>query len=219
MHDLRNPLASLRANIKALLITPEQTPQIVQEMDQDLLRLDHKLGAVLDLTRQRDETFETVELEAALRDAARLAEPVLSRHGLALELDIPPDIPPARVMPQALRDAILNLLINAAQSGQRHGAVALRVHAKAGWVEISVEDRGAGIPVSARERLFEAFYTSKPQGHGLGLATVRRIARAHNGRIRAENRPSGGARFVLALPIRHTEPPSWWKARSQGSPT
>ncbi len=219
VHDLRNPLASLRANIKALLITPEQLSEITEELDQDLMRLDAKLSAFLDLSRRQDEDFETTDLERLLRDTARVASPVLSRHGLQLDLRVAHPLPPVRLMPQGIRDAVLNLLINAAQSGQQTGTIHLGAQVHGDGVEIRVEDRGGGIPPGARPYIYRPFYTTKPEGHGLGLATVQRVVSLHHGRIRAEPREGGGTRFILSLPIRHKEPPPWWKKRRHASRT
>ena len=89
VHDLRNPLAALRANSKALLVAPEQTAEIVDELDRDLVSLNDKLSAFLNLTRRHDDDRELVDVDALVRAAARLAEPVLSEQGLTLEMDIP----------------------------------------------------------------------------------------------------------------------------------
>ena len=77
-------------------------------------------------------------------------------------------------------------------------------------MEIAVEDRGEGIDNEQMSRLFDAFYTTREDGNGLGLAIVRRIVAQHQGLVRAENRQGGGARFVLTLPLQSKETPRWW---------
>jgi len=219
VHDLRNPLAALRANIKALLISPEQTRQIVDELDQDIVILNDKLSAFLDLTRHRDDNIEQVDIEKLIQDAARLAEPVLSEHGLTVEMDIPPDLPRIRVRKTSVRDALLNILINAGQSGQTTGTVSIKIDSPGDIIRIAVEDQGPGIPGQHLPHLFDAFYTTKQDGNGLGLAIVQRVVAAHQGRVSAENRPQGGARIVLELPLQPKEIPAWWKQRRKTFPT
>ena len=210
VHDLRNPLAALRANIKALLVSPAETQEIVQELDRDIVTLNQRLSAFLNLTRQRDEGVEPLDVRELVGDALRLAEPVLSRNGLMAEIDIPRELPRPHWQKAAMRDALLNVIINAGQSGQQEGVIRITANSQTGIMEIAVEDRGKGIPEQELPHLFEAFYTTKDDGNGLGLAIVKEIVTAHQGRVRAENRPDGGARIVLSVPLQRKEPPPWW---------
>ncbi|MCA9541960.1 MAG: ATP-binding protein, partial [Myxococcales bacterium] len=85
------------------------------------------------------------------------------------------------------------------------GEVRLRLRADAGCLAVDVEDAGPGVPTELRERVFEPFFTTRREGHGLGLAVVRQIARAHGGGVRVAEAAGGGARFTLLLP---TEAPA-----------
>jgi signal transduction histidine kinase len=173
--------------------------------------LNDKLSAFLNLTRRHDDDRELVDIDALVADAARLAEPFLSAQGLLLETDIPDDLPRIRVRKASVRDALLNVLINAAQSGQSTGAVRVSASIDGRNLRIAVEDRGAGIPVRQLPKLFDAFYTTRADGTGLGLAIVQRVVAAHQGQVHAENRPGGGARILLRLPLQPKEVPEWWK--------
>jgi len=214
VHDLRNPLMAVRTNLRALQVNPEQTDDIVDEIDKDLVSLGDRLTAFLDLTRKRDDRWENADLAALIRYAGRLAEPALSKRGLQLKVELGDDLPKIQAVEGDLRDALLNLLVNAAESGQQEGAIRVAAVRDGEAVQITVEDRGAGIASSTLPRLFEAFFTTKSQGYGLGLAIVHRIVEAHHGSIRAENRGSGGARFVIRLPIEQKGTPEWWKQQS-----
>jgi signal transduction histidine kinase len=218
VHDLRNPLSALRANVQALLVSPGETPQIVREIDQDIVSLNDKLSAFLDLTRQRDEAIAPVDVAELVGDAVRLAEPALSKLGLSVETDISPDLPRPLWQKSALRDALLNLILNATQSGQTEGSIHISARAKQGCLEIAVEDRGGGISKEQMPRLFDAFYTTREDGNGSGLAIVQRIVAEHQGRVSAENRPDGGARVVLTLPLQRKETPRWWDQMNKRSP-
>ena len=211
VHELRNPLAALRANVKALLVSPRQTPEIVEELDRDIVALNDKLRGFLNLTRQRNERFQRVDVAQLIEDAVRLAQPELSRRCLGVETDVAAGLPQPLWQEASLRDALLNLLLNAAQSGQCDGTIRVSAHCRDGCVEIIVEDRGRGFSRQQMPHLFEAFYTTREDGNGLGLAIVQRIVLNHQGRVRAENRAGGGARIVLTLPLQRKESPRWWK--------
>ncbi len=197
VHDLRNPLASFRANLAALRITPEESGEILAEMDQDLVRLDAKLGSMLDLTRKRDEPLQEVNCRSLLEEVARLAGPHLARHNLRLDLKCGFD-GPVTLMAGGMRDALLNLVINSAESGQKEGGIELEARREEGRVIFSVRDRGCGLPPDTD--LFAPFVTTKETGHGLGLAISRRTVEAHGGTIRAGNRQEGGSVFTIVLP-------------------
>ena len=93
VHDLRNPLTALRSNVKALVVSPQHTKEIVDELDQDIVNLDYKLSAFLNLTRRRDDVFEPVDVGELIQDAVRLAKPVLAQQGLSVDTDVPVDLP------------------------------------------------------------------------------------------------------------------------------
>ena len=211
VHDLRNPLMALRANVRALLLSPDQTREIVNELDRDIISLNDKLSGFLKLTRSHEDTFVSTDIGVLLRDAARIAEPVLAEHGLTLQLDIAENLPMLQLQKVALRDALLNVIINAAQSGQQQGAIEVQVGVKNNAVIIIVQDRGSGIAPEHLPHVFDAFYTTRSEGNGLGLAIVQRIVIAHHGRIHAENREGGGVRIVMLLPLQKQEIPHWWK--------
>ncbi len=199
VHDLRNPLASFRANLASLRIMPEEQDEIIEEMDRDLVRLDEKLGSMLDLTRKRDEPLKEVDMKELLAEVTRLAEPVLVRSGLELRCRSRVEGSVA-IMTDSVRDALLNLVINSAESGQKDGIIEMEVWREDGWLIFEIRDRGCGLPEDLD--IFAPFVSTKPTGHGLGLAISRRTIEAHGGTVTAENREGGGAVLRLVLPGR-----------------
>jgi signal transduction histidine kinase len=214
VHDLRNPLAALRANIKALLVAPDQTKEIVDELDRDVVSLNDKLSAFLNLTRRHDDDLETTDISDLVKDAAHLAEPVLSKYKLSIQ----PDLPQVRVRKASVRDALPNVLINAGQSGQKSGAVRVRVDSTSDAIRVVIEDQGQGIPEQYVPRLFDAFFTTREEGSGLGLAIVQRVFSAHQGQVHIQNRPQGGTRVVLTLPLHPKGTPAWWDKQKKHFP-
>ncbi len=197
VHDLRNPLASFRANLSSLRILPEERDEILREMDQDLVRLDDKLTSILNLTKQRDEQVTRVDAEQLLQEINRLSAPILLKNNLELHCKAAVR-GPILVMENAIRDALLNLVINAAESGQQEGMIECEIRTEPGKVIITVRDRGKGLP--EKTDIFAPFVTTKDHGHGLGLAICRRTVEAHGGTIRAAGREGGGTIFTIIMP-------------------
>ncbi len=203
VHDLRNPLASIRANIKNLLITPDETQQVVDEMDHDLLRLERKLSNFLKLTKPRQSGFESINIEPLLNDLIRECDPLFKEENIELSILIDANIPEIKVISEDIRDALYNLLVNAKNHTQHSGQVWIKIRNKQELLEIIVEDNGSGIDEQWVDKVFEPFFTTRDEGHGLGLAIVKRIVKAHQGSIHVENNPPSGARFVMTLPFNH----------------
>jgi signal transduction histidine kinase len=202
VHDLRNLLASIRANIKNLLIMPEETDEVVAEMDQDLMRLEGKLTDFLQLTKPRNELFTVVEFGRFMKNIVRQCNPIFKEKQQSLTVSIAPGIAKLPVMVESLTVALVNLLVNARNHAPENGHVWLRAHSTGTQLEIMVEDDGAGIDADVLPRIFDPFFTTRIDGHGLGLAIVQRIVKAHNGTVSALNRPEGGTRFMITLPVK-----------------
>lgn len=145
---------------------------------------------------------EDVPIAPLLEEVAQTIEPHAAAKGIRLRLAAPaPDLM-LRGDRQAIAGALINLLENALQACDGAGSVALSVGGEGSpFAAFRVEDSGAGIPESARERLFEPFFTTRGEGSGLGLAIVRQVAEAHGGWVECSPRNEGGSCFSLYLPF------------------
>lgn len=147
---------------------------------------------------------DTLIAGAIIEEAARLVEYELSRERVTLQVDIAPDLPALSGDRIQLQQVLVNLMVNAAQAMAGQAAPRrLRIHAaqpSAASVVITVSDTGPGIDMNGIDRLFDPFYTTKPQGMGMGLAICRSTVQAHGGRLTAANTPGAGACFQLTLP-------------------
>jgi two-component system, OmpR family, sensor histidine kinase ChvG len=220
-HELKNPLTSLRSAVETLPLarTDSARERLLHVIQHDVRRLDRLISDISDASRL---DAELARADALPVDIAKLVETVTS---VASEVR-KPDQSRIDVALPSLKGSlmvnghdgrlgqVLNNLIDNARSFSPPDAP-VRVAAKrvGSWVEISVEDDGPGIPDHALERIFERFYTDRPdqgfgQNSGLGLSISRQIVEAHGGQIRAENRTSAalrpgsvlGARFTIRLP-------------------
>jgi signal transduction histidine kinase len=211
-HEVNNPLAYVKANLSHLLresrnVSPEELAEVLHETQQGVLRIQQIVADLRGFSRlgslQEDERGR---LEEALNEAKRLVSMRLKTAGDVV-LVLEPELPEVRLSQRHIVQVALNLLINAVDAVETaRPGVSVRVSMRA-WrvgecVRLEVEDNGPGIAPDVMSRLFEPFFTTKPpgKGTGLGLALCREYVSRIGGSLYAENRPGGGARFVLLLP-------------------
>ncbi|MCA3598307.1 MAG: stimulus-sensing domain-containing protein [Methylobacterium sp.] len=220
-HELKNPLTSLRSAVETLPLArnPESRERLLAVILHDVKRLDRLITDISDASRldaelQRSEA-EPVDIGALLRTHVDMRQEVANEGQNRVELVLVPEERPVRGLMVRGHDNRLvqvfdNLIENAISFSPPGGLVTVTARRQSGRVEVMVEDEGPGIPDHALERIFERFYTDRPdqgfgQHSGLGLAISRQIVEAHGGTLRAENRPGtegagGGARFIVTLP-------------------
>jgi len=200
-HELRSPLTRIRMGLE-LMGGQQPSPAFREEILRNIAELDQLVDEILLASRldAREADVGTVELV----DLIGLAAEECAR--VDADLDVSSDSVDVRGIPKLLRRAIRNLLENARRYST--GEITLVVERHQGHAEVRVCDRGPGVPVTHRERIFEPFYrlpgaSERAGGVGLGLALVRSIAGRHNGTVHCEDRPDGasGACFVLRLPL------------------
>lgn len=212
-HELKNPLTSLRSGVEVLSRAddPAQAKKLIDVVRADVKRIDRLITDIsassrLDAEMSR-EVHEPVSVTGLLQTIVEIYGYMeLPRHiTLKLDLRVPSD---TYVLgrDERLGQVVRNLIDNAISFSPEGANVRLHAWADLGMVCIAVEDRGPGIPPESLERIFQRFYTSRPveQGFGnnsgLGLSIVRQIINSHGGRVWAENREGGGARFLVELP-------------------
>jgi two-component system OmpR family sensor kinase len=200
-HELRSPLTRIRMSLE--LMGDQPSPKAREEISRSIAELDQLIDEILLASRLDAKeadmgTVETVDLTGlAAEECARVdadLDVAATANSAALTV---------RGVPRLLRRAIRNLLENAGRYGA--GEITLQLDARGGEARIRVNDRGPGVPADLRERIFEPFYrlpgaSERNGGVGLGLALVKSIAERHGGSVRCEDRPGGGASFVIALP-------------------
>lgn len=210
-HDLRTPLASLRAMIEAVedgLADPEEyLPEIRGQVEtlsllvEDLFELARIDAGALTLD-VRDQPLG--ELVAG---CVRSLQAEAKARNVRLAASIDAADPPVRIAPDKVERVVLNLLSNAVRHTPSDGAVSVVVRPNADHVVVAVEDTGRGLAPGASQRMFERFWRDDDArvrsggGAGLGLAIAQGLVQAHGGTIWAENRSSGGARVAFTLPL------------------
>ncbi|MGH7326895.1 MAG: sensor histidine kinase, partial [Polyangiaceae bacterium] len=155
----------------------------------------------LRLARLPSPRMEADDVAAAVREVTDFARPELEKAKCKLVVEAPDKLPPALFDEAQIRQALLNLIRNAREAMPNGGDVEVRAAATGMSVEITVDDRGGGVPDDIRARVFDPFFSTKGEGTGLGLAITRQIVVAHGGTLACEPRDGGGTRFRIALPI------------------
>lgn len=203
-HEIRNPLGgiALYASMLERQLDGQPKPQnAAMKISQGVRSLDRLVCEILDFAQEDHLQRQTCKLGVVLAEV----DQAICHWADECQATVTIDPSAADVIvdcdPPRLRQALLNLLINAVQAAGRNGHASLSASRDdAGEIRIEVSDDGPGIPKDKLDRIFNPFFTTKASGTGLGLAIVHRIAEAHGGSIRASNRAEGGARFVLSLP-------------------
>jgi signal transduction histidine kinase len=216
-HDLRTPLARLRARLEVTLLEKPDAQRYGEALRQTIAEADTLLGtfnALLSIAEaeagSRREALAVVRLDEVARSVSELYEPVADENGLTLVALIDEGLL-VRGDRHLLSQAIANLLDNALKYTPA-GSVSLTVRAEGGVARVEVADTGPGVPPGQREAVFDRFVrlegSRSTPGNGLGLSLVRAVARMHSGSVRMEeNQPgaaSPGLRVILTLPL--TEP-------------
>jgi nitrogen fixation/metabolism regulation signal transduction histidine kinase len=209
-HEFKNALATLHGYAQ-FLQNPQHDPETRASATAALLQevrgLSEMVTSFLNFARPKTPDLEDVRLRELLDTCAADLETLFNEHRVTL--DIGGDFPEVRADERMLRQALLNLLRNAAEA-IHDDAVDRRVLVKGSveadaagrnWARVEVEDTGGGVPEEDLQRIFIPFFTTKSKGHGVGLALAHRVATDHGGTLSAANSVNGGAVFTLRLPV------------------
>lgn len=215
-HDLRTPLATITGAAGSLLDESSRLDSVARQeltrsIHQEADRLDQLLKNLLDMMRLEAGALhlnkDWLPLEEVAGSALGRMERRLSDHRVVVS--IPEDLPLLFVDGVLLQQVVINLLENAAKYAPAGSAIELSASANEREVIVEIADHGSGLPPGEEGRIFEKFYRARPTGEGgvgLGLTICRGIVDAHGGRIWAENREGGGARFRFAIPLSKQQP-------------
>ncbi|MFP2933306.1 ATP-binding protein, partial [Pyxidicoccus sp. 3LG] len=215
-HEVRNPLGVIFnavASLRRLLAPGGDAAMLLDILGEESDRLNRIVGDLLDYTRPRDPVLQHEDLGRVLQDsleAARAQGGGVERP-VHIQSHVEPGLPPVPMDRRLIRQALVNVAVNAIQSMPQGGMVQVRArreaHAGKDHLRIDVADEGPGIPAELLHRVFEPFFTTKAQGTGLGLAVVKRILEEHRGEIAVESTPGRGTTFTFRLPL--SQPPSF----------
>lgn len=204
-HELANPLNGMSLTIQLLeqrlsrqLSPPDsQVAATVQRLRNEISRLNQLAGQFRTISRRERYDFQPTKLAALIDEVIRIQRPHFAQLNIEIDQLIPPDLPTVTVDKDKIKQALLNLLKNAAEAMPGGGKINIEVSATEAGVSIDITDTGTGIPLDVDA--FEPFMTTKKEGTGIGLVIVRQIVTAHGGNISYRSRPGDGTTFRIEL--------------------
>jgi signal transduction histidine kinase len=209
-HELTQPLTAILTNAQVaerMLDSGRAHPVALREIVAEIADDDRRAGEVIrrlrDFVKKNPPRRIPLDLNAVVQDTVSLVHSDVIIRNVGLTLDLAAGLPPVRADRVELQQVLLNLVMNGLDAMRDLEPQQLRVATRlddAGQLEISISDRGTGIPEDRLPRIFDAFYTTKHHGLGMGLSIARSLVEAHGGRLWARNNAEGGATFTLTLP-------------------
>jgi signal transduction histidine kinase len=213
IHEIKNHLGTLGLNLQ-LLAEDFQDPQTqrerraltrVQKLQAECHRLVDVSNDFLRFARLGELPLEPTDLGKVIEEMVDFFAPTARAAAIDIMTYLPADLPPVRLNADMFRQALLNLMLNAEQAMPEGGALTLQASVEAGrpagaHVCLSLIDTGRGMSPETVTKVFRPFFSTKPGGTGLGLATTRKIVEAHGGTIAVQSEPGKGTKFTIRLP-------------------
>ena len=212
-HEVRNPIAAIELNAELVgdLVKErggadmEEAATLVTAIREQVNALDAITEEYLAFARFPRPQYDEDSVNEMVAALVEFVRPVAARQGSTVEATTDQTVPPMAIDRTLLRQSILNLVKNGLEALGRGGKLTVSTRRVDDHVEIAIQDTGAGIASDVGKRLFEQFFTTKPQGTGLGLYISRQIIEEHGGTLRWESAPGAGTTFTATLPIKRTK--------------
>lgn len=222
-HEVNNPLAGLRNCLRRIQKDPgnaAQTAAYIDMMMRALDRIEATVQGLLNFARQQEVEIRPLSILEVVQEALDLTDHRLKSDRIEVRADLGAEIPEVPMDRHRLVQVFVNLILNAADAMPEGGRLTVeakyRAAESAGWVEVVIADTGIGISTEALSQIFEPFYTTKPQGTGLGLSVSRNIIEEHGGEIAVHSAEGQGTVFTVLLPV---GPPEGHPAAAQLPPS
>jgi len=212
-HEVRNPIAAIELNAELVgdLVKErggedmEEAATLVTAIREQVNALDAITEEYLAFARFPRPQYDEDSVNEMVAALVEFVRPVATRQGSTVEATTDQTVPPMAIDRTLLRQSILNLVKNGLEALGRGGKLTVRTRRLDDHVEIAIRDTGPGIPSEVGPRLFEQFFTTKPQGTGLGLYISQQIIEQHGGTLRWESTPGVGTTFTATLPIKRIQ--------------
>ncbi len=205
-HEVKNPLNAMTIHLELLKeklnSSPEEVQQSLDVIGSEIRRLDRVVQRFLRFIRPEELSVKLLDLNALLRDVAALLEAQWKDVGIDFVFQFDPDLPLIPADEELLRQAFLNIVLNACQAMPNGGKVRMSTKQEDGFVNVSIGDTGVGIPSEDLDKIFRLYYTTKPGGSGIGLSMVYRIVQMHDGAVDVFSGMDGGTTLTVRLPVR-----------------
>lgn len=213
-HEIKNPLSTIRLNMELLAEdidaenqkqgpTPAQrrAAKRIDLVHRECQRLQDLLDDFLNYAKVRHLQLKSTDLNAEINEALDFFAPEAAEAGVEIVRYLDPELPTVMLDAEVFRGALLNLILNAKQAMPEGGQLVAQTSASGDKVALLLIDTGIGMDQSTAAQMFEAFFSTKPGGSGLGLPTTAKIIEAHEGRISVQSSVGRGTQFTIELPV------------------
>ena len=213
-HQLKTPIAAVKASAEMLWETQAELPEVRLRMVNSIVRgvdsLDRLVTELTEYGKMQNATIQLNRVESDLRsivsDTCVLLQPLFDDKGIRLQLEAPPTLPWIMADPHRVQQILSNLIANAIQFTRRGGEISVRLRRDGERLLTQVQDKGPGIPEAQQGWVFEAFYgasdtSQRRSGSGLGLAIAKALTELHGGNIWLESQEGKGSTFSFSLPL------------------
>ncbi|HSY32653.1 MAG TPA: PAS domain-containing protein [Verrucomicrobiae bacterium] len=211
-HEIKQPISAAHTNAKTCLRwlgrdqpDIEEAREAVSRIVQDVTRASEIISRIRGLFKQEESERGSLDVNEVIGEMISLLRSEAGRHAISVHAELAPDLPKVNADRVQLQQVLMNLMLNgieAISEGKAEGQLTIRSQRNPeDLVLISVSDTGVGLPSDRAHKVFDAFFTTKPQGTGMGLSLSRSIIEAHGGRLWATGNPDRGATFQFTLPI------------------
>jgi two-component system sensor histidine kinase AtoS len=204
-HEIRNPLTSINILIHSLrerLPSENSQQEDLKVIEEEIHRMDEIVDQFLRFAKPASPFLEKTDVLSIVEETLQLLRPQVEKQRIVVEKEFQA-LPMIQMDPEQMKQAMLNLLLNAIQAMPEGGQLTLKgQNSKEGqWIHLSIEDSGMGISPEDIDKLFDPFFSTKEGGIGLGLSITHRIIDQHHGKIEVESIPERGTIFTVWLPI------------------
>jgi signal transduction histidine kinase len=218
-HEVKNPINAIVVHLELLKtkLGDASGPAVrhLEVIDSEIHRLDRVVQMLVDFSRPVELDLREQDLRKVVGDVLSLATAELSTRNVTLVSNMPPNPLVANIDADLLKQAVLNVILNGAQSMPNGGKLEVFLEEDRRTAVLRISDEGSGIPDEIREKIFDLYFTTKSDGSGIGLAMTYRILQLHHGSIEVQSKTGRGTEFRLRVPLiatdwgrRHLQPAS-----------
>jgi len=208
-HEIRNPLSTITLNLDLLLedLTAGDSPrerrmlQKVTGLRTQCVHLERLMNDFLQFARVGSLEQQSADLNALVHEFIDFYQPQAKDLGIEISPHLAANLPQVNIDTRLFRQVLTNLSRNAQQAMPRGGVLELQTYARGDRVMLDIIDTGEGMTAETQAKMFDTFFSTKRDGSGLGLPTVRKIVEAHRGTILCDSEPGRGTRFSIGLPL------------------
>lgn len=208
-HEIKNPLSTFNINLQLLMedvqsMTGENSKKVhvkIEALQKEVQRLEEILNDFLRFARGQKLELEDRDINEVVDEVVDFVTPEIKQKNIVILKSYDAHLPSCRIDSNLIKQAILNVIINAEQAMENGGELMIRTSRNKKYIQIDITDTGVGIPKDIIDKIFQVYFSTKKTGTGLGLPTTKRIVEEHKGIISVQSEEGKGTNFSIKLPI------------------